>query len=432
MYTYDAGGNRMSKTDYANIRYTEYLYDIGACQSYGSYANRLMTYSVYESTVGPIGDPLETVDYEYFDSGDAAGNVSRVVRRVPRPGLPDIVDAFANCLTYNRAGELWIVTQQFWLELFGQVNGDVETAVIREFRGNGRERYMIRERVADDQSPDFLKPLYESAVWTDYDGDAPTGDWTIDFQAPAYQPEQIFLLGLAHIDPGVSPEASYTHANHLGSTRMTTDDTPSVTGYVVYTAFGEPVYENGDVGTRYRYAGAHGYEDFGALDWGENFQQTPIPFPYLHLGHRWYDPETGRFLQRDPIGISGGYNVYAYADGSPVFFVDPDGESTTVDRGMLQALASGNVQRVKLLFEAVKDLLSPKVRKQVVDWIVKMESRVLDWGKQKCQGTIWRKFPGGEHGKYAKMTMEQLNKARKTDREAQTAWKLLTDGRWQK
>jgi RHS repeat-associated protein len=36
------------------------------------------------------------------------------------------------------------------------------------------------------------------------------------------------------------------------------------------------------------------------------------------MGHRYYDPGTGRFLTRDPAGYGGGMNLYGYADGNPV------------------------------------------------------------------------------------------------------------------
>jgi RHS repeat-associated protein len=39
----------------------------------------------------------------------------------------------------------------------------------------------------------------------------------------------------------------------------------------------------------------------------------------------YYDPNAGRFLSEDPIGIRGGINLYQYAWANPVVFSDPDG-----------------------------------------------------------------------------------------------------------
>jgi len=48
---------------------------------------------------------------------------------------------------------------------------------------------------------------------------------------------------------------------------------------------------------------------------------------------RDYSPALGRFLQRDPIGYWGGLNLYEYAGGDPVGWVDPLGWDRVVRRG---------------------------------------------------------------------------------------------------
>jgi RHS repeat-associated protein len=47
----------------------------------------------------------------------------------------------------------------------------------------------------------------------------------------------------------------------------------------------------------------------------------------LCLTHRYYDPGTGKFINRDPIGYGGGMNLYGFADGNPVNESDPSGLS---------------------------------------------------------------------------------------------------------
>ena len=46
---------------------------------------------------------------------------------------------------------------------------------------------------------------------------------------------------------------------------------------------------------------------------------------------RWYDPVTGRWLSKDPIGLSGGLNLYAFCGNDPVNSLDPFGLSAWGD-----------------------------------------------------------------------------------------------------
>ena len=46
--------------------------------------------------------------------------------------------------------------------------------------------------------------------------------------------------------------------------------------------------------------------------------------------HRVYDPATGRWLSKDPLGESTGLNPYAYADGDPIGRNDPTGLAVVI------------------------------------------------------------------------------------------------------
>jgi RHS repeat-associated protein len=67
--------------------------------------------------------------------------------------------------------------------------------------------------------------------------------------------------------------------------------------------------------------------------WAERFGNLPLYASYwwdarvgvYHVRHRVLDPESGRWLQRDPIGYAGGSNLYGYIGDVPHFGVDPMG-----------------------------------------------------------------------------------------------------------
>jgi RHS repeat-associated protein len=43
---------------------------------------------------------------------------------------------------------------------------------------------------------------------------------------------------------------------------------------------------------------------------------------FYYFGYRYYNPETGRWLNRDPIEERGGLNLYGYVNNNPLSFVD--------------------------------------------------------------------------------------------------------------
>ena len=44
-----------------------------------------------------------------------------------------------------------------------------------------------------------------------------------------------------------------------------------------------------------------------------------------YMRNRWYEPQSGRFLSEDPIGLAGGVNGYVFAGSDPVTARDPAG-----------------------------------------------------------------------------------------------------------
>jgi len=66
---------------------------------------------------------------------------------------------------------------------------------------------------------------------------------------------------------------------------------------------------------------------------GQTFEYNPrFPGQYfdketnLHYNYfRYYEPETGRYISPDPIGLAGGLNVWGYAEQNPLGFVDHNG-----------------------------------------------------------------------------------------------------------
>ena len=116
----------------------------------------------------------------------------------------------------------------------------------------------------------------------------------------------------------------YVHADQLGTPRVITRPTDNkvVWKWESTEAFGNnlPNENPSAVGTfKYNLRMPGQYWD----------QETGTFYNYF----RDYDPTTGRYVQSDPIGLKGGISTYAYASGSPLSFIDPDGLRCVYSQG---------------------------------------------------------------------------------------------------
>lgn len=97
--------------------------------------------------------------------------------------------------------------------------------------------------------------------------------------------------------------------DHLGSITQVSDNTASVVAAYAFDPSGRRALQSGTD------AGVSGYTGH---DW------QPVVGVWLTM-HRVYDPELGRWLSEDPIGLNDGPNLYAYVSGRPINRDDPLG-----------------------------------------------------------------------------------------------------------
>jgi len=232
----------------------------------------------------------------------------------------------ATHFVYDKAQRVRLMIGETWEE-DGADEGDCpdnyDIVWAQEFRyDSGRARYLNRELSVEDLIEGELVALTD--VWTDYNGDTSYNDYSVEAGSPPT------LTDLRWYEPGTAikdpPEEStgieYYRTDHLGTTRGMTDSGGAAFQAAVFAPVGQlsklpcSRLDSGDY-HRYGYVGAHGYQAHDFPD-GDHT-------PFLHVGARWYDPGTGRFMQRDPIGIEGGTNSYVYVGNEPTDSMDPEG-----------------------------------------------------------------------------------------------------------
>ncbi len=111
-----------------------------------------------------------------------------------------------------------------------------------------------------------------------------------------------------------SGEKRFYHGDGLGSIRVLTDPSGTVTDRYAYSAFGVLLEHVGDDPNPFQFA-------------GEPFEAS-LALSYNRA--RWLDPEAGRFLSMDPYGGVDrepmSLHRYLYASADPVNMLDPSGE----------------------------------------------------------------------------------------------------------
>jgi RHS repeat-associated protein len=173
------------------------------------------------------------------------------------------------------------------------------------------ERQDIKKMIvlAYEKGAEALPPI--GVVEYLWDGDALAGEFDPEKGARFFVHEPGTLVPMLQQEQG----AVFTYVNdHLGMPKELVDQDGRVAWAAAHSAWGNVVETWRDpqakraLETPFRLLGQYLDEDTGLC----------------YTRFRYFDPEVGRWLSPDPLGIFGGKNLFAF-DGSPTLHVDPLG-----------------------------------------------------------------------------------------------------------
>ena len=175
----------------------------------------------------------------------------------------------------------------------------------------------------------------------------------------------------------------FYHQNALGSTFALTDIVGDIVEGYQYDAYGrQTVYE----------PGPNGVVEFGGDDIVAPGGTSTVGNPYMFTGrrldpetglyyyrNRYYNPEQGRFIHRDPTGYRDGMGLYGYGLNNPINVTDSLGLKGSKSDGTKQVYASKYEEAV------AQDLGKNKV----IDIILKSTAKALEKeGKKKAAQVV--------------------------------------------
>ena len=121
----------------------------------------------------------------------------------------------------------------------------------------------------------------------------------------------------------------YLHSDAAGNVVLATDPSRQVVATIHYAPFGKPIAQAGPFHPRFL---------FSSKEW-----EASVGLYYY--GYRFYSPQLGRWLSRDPLGEFADplHNLYRFVGNNPLNAVDPDGLVAwgQVGRGAVGVIANG-------------------------------------------------------------------------------------------
>ncbi|WP_175517724.1 RHS repeat-associated core domain-containing protein [Planctomicrobium piriforme] len=348
-YTYDNSG-RLTREDKANGTFAVYGYDAAGRQTSvfnynpGGAVNSKFVYT-YDSagrrSTQTTRDGVWTYTYDLSDQLTRAVFASSNPAKIPNQDLSYTYDALGNRLTTSANG----VTTGYVGNNMNQYTSAGTTTYTYDADGNLRQ----------ENGPDGLKIYtYDEAnrlvlvqegghVWQyEYDVlgnrsaviyDGVRTDYLVDPTALGNVLGEYNAAGVRTVGyvQGFGLEAMSTSAgmrfydfDATGSTAGISQANGSYARSYSYDPFGNSLYTSGTLANRFTFVG-----QAGVMDDGNGLYS---------MRARSYSPEQGRFTSQDPIGISGGLNLYAYVQNNPISLIDPVGLSPLTSKPLCEQI----------------------------------------------------------------------------------------------
>ena len=284
-YYYDEQG-RISKVTENGIN-QDFAYDSLGRLSYASMPKGVMEYT-YDEAGNRISESLDGIVNEYIYTEPSEGN--------------QLLQAGDTNYDYNSAGSPVSIGNLIYEYNTDQrpVKVFKDDKLIAEYQYNSigeRIKKSIYDAKGKNDTYYLYNPAGELIAEANENGDITHQYVFIDDYRPIanLQGSSIYAM----------------HTDRLGTPRKLTNNDSNVVWSTEQDPFGKTTIIKQQVSMNLRFPGQ--YYD----------AETGTHYNYL----RDYDPETGRYLTTDPIGIEGGVNLFAYVNNNPLINIDPTGES---------------------------------------------------------------------------------------------------------
>ena len=190
----------------------------------------------------------------------------------------------------------------------------------------------------------------------------------------------------------------FYHADHLGSIRAVTNAAGLAVNSYSYDAYGNFESRSETVTNPYAFTGRE-YDAESGL---------------FYYRARYYDANTGRFTQEDPIGFGGGdRNLYRYVFNNPINSIDPTGlhhlakpnSPPIYGTPANKKFVEGTIKIGEEIKDVVEDILSP----QTLGSFAKDYCEMLLGGLGQMGGTVLANENASEDGEADNEEMFQKN-----------------------